>query len=69
MPTLTREKKEELQDALVAREKGDIWQDRNWIVRQGMDQPVKYCLGTLRVGLSYAAINKKVRFESTIQSP
>lgn len=57
-PILTREKKDELLQALRDREKGDIWTERNWIVRQGMDQPIKYCLGTIRIGVSYASVNR-----------
>mmetsp|Transcript_24444 Transcript_24444/g.58608 ORF Transcript_24444/g.58608 Transcript_24444/m.58608 type:complete len:686 (-) Transcript_24444:52-2109(-) len=62
-PMLTREKKADLQKALNEREKGEIWKDRNWVVRSAMDNPVRYCLGTVKVGVSYAAINQTEKWE------
>jgi hypothetical protein len=62
-PMLTREKQIELEQALRARERPDMWTPRNWNVGQGLDMPTLYCLGTVEVGISLEEINNEFRFD------
>jgi len=58
-PMLTREKRDELRKALKDRDKDDVWTDRHWQVRSGMDQPVKHCLGSVKVSNAPATPNMR----------
>jgi len=62
-PMLTREKQMELEQALRARERPDMWAPRNWTVEQGLDLPTMYCLCTMEVGISLRDINAEFRFD------
>ena len=62
-PMLTRMKQMELEQALRAREKPDLWAPRNWTVVQGLDMPTQYCLCTVEVGVSLADINNEFHFD------
>ena len=62
-PMLTRERQMELEQALRAREKPDMWAPRNWTPIFGMDMPTMYCLCTVEVGISFEDINNLFSFE------